>query len=229
MLAKIDGKAKFISISSNGSLGMTDEEKEQLALNTNDIKILKQTADDLQSAINYIRSVTDDNSVNMEELLRKYSAMSMQLEIAISDINRIDAIFEEFDYKQMMQDMEDLKSMLKQYSADTVVNTNNINKIKKSIEGINDEILSVLELINAHINDDSVHTAVHFMDESIPVEDRLAGHLYIMKNEVVTNDIPDTYIALIKSLGTNMGASVEFAIGEHSEYNLNSDLQIKED
>lgn len=229
VLAKVDGKAKFISISSNGSLGMTDEEKEQLALNTNDIKILKQAAEDLQSAVNYVRSVTDDNSVNMEELLRKYSSMSMQLEIAISDIERIDAIFEEFDYKQMMTDMEDLKLMLKQYSAETVINKNQINKINNKIEDINEEISSVLSLLNDHMNDNSVHTAVHFMEENIPVEDRLAGHLYIMKNEAVTNDIPDTYTALIRSVGTNLGASVEFAIGEHSEYNLNADLQIRED
>lgn len=229
VLAKVNGKTKFISINADGSLGMTDEEKEQLVRNTNDIDTLKKTADDLQSAIDFLRSTMNDNSVNLEELIKKYSDMSVKLEMAISDISRINAIFDEFDYKQMMKDMEDLKLSLKEYAAETVLNTNNIEKINKRITSLNEDIASLLEALNNHIKDDNVHTAVHFMEESIPVEERLEGHLYIMKNAPVINDIPDTYTALIRGIGTNMGASVEFSIGEHSEYNLNSDLQIRED
>lgn len=228
VLAKIDGKAKFININPDGSFGMTDEEKLQLSENTTDISSLKNLVDTINTTLSYLKEVGEDNRFEVEELVKKYSVLAVNLENCIGNVDEINEVLDHIDYDKVVGDINALNESVNNLLADNISTENALAEMDKHINSISVVINGIKTTIGYHINDQEIHSSVHFI-EDLPVDERIKGHLYIKMKGKVTNDYPNTYEASLRSIYSNMGATVEFKIGESSNYRLNDNLAIQED
>lgn len=228
VLAKIDGKVKFININPDGSFGMTDEEKVQLTDNTTDISTLKKLTDEMNTTLVYLKETNADNLFNVEELVKKYSDLSVKLENCISNVDDASEILDHIDYDKVVSDINAINDCITDLLADKIDLSNRLSEINTRINSISSTVDELNEIVLNHLCDTDLHSSVHFI-EDMPVDERINGHLYIKKKNKVVNDFPTTYIASLRSEYSNIGADVEFKIGESSNYRLNDDLAIQEE
>lgn len=225
---KINGVLKFITINADGSLGMTDEEKEALYESFITIKNLQETITDINETINNIRLSQDTVNSNMETMIKKYSEMVINLDNAIADIQRIDNRLKQIDYESVIAEIRLIKEKLSKHDLDINENTNDIIRISNNINSINELLIKIQKTINDHIKDEDIHSSIHYMINKINPEERSKNHLYIQMEDEYTNDLPDIYNAKLRNKYSNMGAEVQFKINEDSNFDLNTDLAIDE-
>lgn len=225
---KINGVLKFVTINTDGSLGMTEEEKEALYENFKDVQDLKGAINKINDTIENIRIAQDTNNLNMENIINEFSKMVIDLSNAIADIIRIDLELSKIDYEYLTDSLEAINNDLNSFAITVETNKNNITEINNQINHLSEIIKQIQNAINSHIKDDKIHSSIHYMSQRIDPSERVKNHLYIQMGDEYTNDIPDTYNAKLRNIYSNLGAEVAFKIGENSDYNLNDDLAIEQ-
>lgn len=227
---KVNGELKFMNINDDGTFGMSDEERFQLQENTENIHIINSTIENLNNIINELKSINEDNSYTIQDMRELYSKLNTTVTNIQYDVDKLREELSEIDYDYLLKSIDNINKAINDHEIKITENFNDINSIKNSINIINESINNINEIIRNHINDKNIHNSVHFMDENsyIEIKDRTENHLYINKNSVVTNDLDELYDSHLRSVGTNLGAIVQFRYDENTDFSLNPDLQIQE-
>ena len=224
---KQDGIMKWININEDGSFGMTDDERALLTDAASKIDNALSQFNTMQQDLATFKSYSIQNSTNIENLINDMADVNEVMSDNANDIAGINSYIDQLK----TEDIINKTDTLEQKTSD---NSNDITNIKKSILSINTDNTAIEENITdltneltQHEQDMNVHTSLHIIypTETAPAE-KISGHTYFMLNNEVVNDVPDYYEALITNQ-QNVGALVRFKFEEPSNYNINSDINIK--